>query len=44
MFFKVNSVKVSMAEYLYEGGILLKPLVLLIAVIVKLFRIQSNTQ
>jgi Zn-dependent protease len=39
MFFKVNSVKVSIAEYLYEGGIFLKPLVLLIAVFVKLLRI-----
>lgn len=40
MFFQVNSVKVSLAEYLYEGGILLKPIVLLFALFVKLFRIQ----
>ncbi len=39
MFLKINSVKVSLREYLYEGGLLLKPLVFLIAVFLKLFRI-----
>ena len=40
MFFKTNSTKVTLREYLFEGPLLLKPVVGLIAVVSKLFRIR----
>ncbi len=40
MFYKVNSTKVTVREYLFEGGILFKPIVWLIAVFTKTFRLR----
>lgn len=39
MFFKLSAPHVSFREYMYEGNLITMPLVLMIAVIVKLFRI-----
>lgn len=39
MFFKLSAPHVSLREYMYEGNLVTKPLVLLIACVVKLFRI-----
>ncbi len=40
MFYKVNSTKVTVREYLFEAGILFKPIVWLIAVFTKTFRLR----
>ncbi len=40
MFYKVNSIKVTVREYLFESGILFKPIVWLIAVFTKTFRLR----
>ncbi len=40
MFYKINSIKVTVREYLFESGILLKPIVWLIAVVAKTFRLR----
>ncbi len=40
MFFKTNSTKVTLREYLFEGPLLLKPVIGLIAIVGKLFRIR----